>query len=354
MIAVLVGTRPEIIKMAPILRKLEAKGLPHLFIHSNQHYSKEMDAEIIADLQLRPPDYHLHVGSASHAVQTGKIMEGVETILLNKKPSILLVHGDTNTTLAGALTAKKLHLPVAHIEAGLRSHDYRMPEEINRVLTDRISDILFAPTKEAKMNLKREGIKGKAIIVTGNTVVDALHEHLPLAMELPTIPALKKSDTFILVTLHRAENVDEAARLKSMIAVIKHAQRSLGIKVVFPIHPRTEQRLLEFSVSVPKSWIVIKPVGYITMLNLMVQAQLVLTDSGGIQEEAYILKKPLMTLRTSTERPETLTANFIIDSSIDSFNSAWKAYQKKKVSWTPAFGNGTASKKIITALKPYC
>jgi len=180
MIALLVGTRPEIIKMAPVMRELKRRQLEFLFIHSNQHYSQEMDKLILSDLRLNEPDFHLRVGSASHAIQTGRIMAGVEKICLAEKPTLMLVHGDTNTTLAGALASKKIHIPVAHVEAGLRSRDYQMPEEINRTLVDRLSDLLFAPTIVSKRNLLSEGFSSQQIIVTGNTVVDAVapqHRH---------------------------------------------------------------------------------------------------------------------------------------------------------------------------------
>jgi UDP-N-acetylglucosamine 2-epimerase (non-hydrolysing) len=351
MIAVLVGTRPEIIKVAPILRKLNKDNIPHIFIHSNQHYSYEMDAKIIEDLGLKKPDYNLNVGSASHAAQTGKIMEGVEKICLKHKPKIILVHGDTNTTLAGALAAKKLHIKVGHIEAGLRSFDYKMPEEVNRILVDRISDILFSPTKLARKNLLKEGIQDKQIIVTGNTVVDALYDHINLAKKSELLESLKvKNDNYILVTAHRAENVDTKDRLTKLISLIEFASKTLDKKVIWPLHPRTKSKIEEFKIKISKKIIFTKPVGYIDMLSLLKNVHLVMTDSGGIQEEAYILKKPLVTLRTSTERPETLTANFIIDNDIEKFKKAWKAFKNNKVQWKNSFGNGKASDIIINEL----
>jgi UDP-N-acetylglucosamine 2-epimerase (non-hydrolysing) len=354
MIGILVGTRPEIIKMAPVMRALKSHRLPFVFIHSNQHYSEEMDKRIVSDLKLPLPDFDLHVGSGTHAVQTGRIMEGVEKICQKQKLTILVVHGDTNTTLGGALTAKKLKIPVGHVEAGLRSHDYQMPEEINRILTDRISDVLFAPTEQAKKNLLKEGIDDKTIVVTGNTVVDALQQHLTIAQKSPL---LKKQHitkhSYILATAHRPENVDNPERLTKLIALITHAQKKLKTTVVWPIHPRTAQKLAEFNVTLPTDWILIPPVGYLDMLALMSFAQCIMTDSGGVQEEAYILKKPLVTMRDSTERPETLTANFIIDMSTDKFDKAMAAFSKRKVSWTNAFGDGTAGDKIALELQKY-
>lgn len=351
MIAILVGTRPELIKVASILRMLNDKNIPHIFIHSNQHYSYEMDAKILADLNLKKPDYNLNVGSASHAIQTGKIMEGVEKICLKHKPEIILVHGDTNTTLAGALAAKKLHIKVGHIEAGLRSFDYRMPEEINRILVDRISDILFAPTQLAKINLLNEGISENQIIVTGNTVVDALYDHLDLANKSKILNSLKiKPNDYILVTAHRPENVDTKDRLFQLIRLIEFASKKLNKKIIWPLHPRTGSKIKEFKIKASNNIIFIKPVGYIEMLSLLNNAYLVMTDSGGVQEEAYILKKPLVTLRDSTERPETLTANFIIDNNEKKFLKAWSTYEKGDVFWNDSFGDGNASKKIVNEL----
>ncbi len=351
MILVLVGTRPELIKVAPILRKLQEAKIPHLFVHSNQHYSYNMDKKIMKDLGLQLPDYNLNVGSSSHAIQTAKIMEGVEKICIQHKPEIILVHGDTNTTLAGALAAKKLHIKVGHIEAGLRSFDYRMPEEINRILVDRISDILFSPTQTAKQNLLNEGMDENKIIITGNTVVDALYEHIELSKKSKI---LKKYDLnpneYILVTLHRAENVDTKERLSEFIALLEHAVKRLKKKIIFPIHPRTEHKISQFNLRLSKNIILAPPVGYIDMLSLLHNADIVMTDSGGIQEEAYILKKPLVTLRDSTERPETLSANFIIDNKKSEFDKAVAAFEAGKVSWDLVFGNGTASQTIVEKL----
>lgn len=348
MIFVLVGTRPELIKVAPILRKLKEENIPHIFVHSNQHYSYNMDKKIIKDLGLRKPDYNLNVGSSSHAIQTSKIMEGVEKLCIEHKPSIILVHGDTNTTLAGALAAKKLHIKVGHIEAGLRSFDYKMPEEINRILVDRISDLLFAPTEIAKQNLLNEGISENKIIVTGNTVVDALRENIEFTSKSKILKKNNLSpNEYTLVTLHRAENVDKKERLKKFIELLDYSTKKLKKDILFPIHPRTKNMLSEFGIKVDPKIKLIPPVGYIDMLTLMSNASLIMTDSGGIQEEAYILKKPLLTLRDSTERPETLSANFIIDNSKEEFLKAIRAYDTSKVSWSNEFGNGKASQIIV-------
>ncbi|NCN82801.1 MAG: UDP-N-acetylglucosamine 2-epimerase (non-hydrolyzing) [Candidatus Pacebacteria bacterium] len=350
MIALLVGTRPELIKIAPVLRELKLKKVPHVLIHSNQHYSEELDAQIIRDLGIIKPDINLHVGSGSHAVQTGRILEGVESTCIRINPQFLIVHGDTNTTLAGALAAKKLHFPVGHIEAGLRSFDYSMPEEINRILTDRISDVLFAPTEGAKKNLAKEGIR-KNVFVVGNTVVDALNQHMPLAKKTSILSRLHlNKDTYILVTAHRAENVDDKERLKLLLNLLEHASRVLKMPIVWPMHPRTSNSIQLNNLSLPREIMKLPPVGYLEMLALMNAAKLILTDSGGIQEEAYILKKPLITLRSSTERPETLTANSIVDLDQSKFDTAVKLYKEGKMLWTNAFGNGDSAKKIVVIM----
>ncbi|MEP7167008.1 MAG: UDP-N-acetylglucosamine 2-epimerase (non-hydrolyzing) [Candidatus Woesebacteria bacterium] len=354
MIALLVGTRPEIIKMAPVIRELQRKEIPFLFIHSNQHYSEEMDGLILKDLSLPSPDVHLRVGSGSHAVQTGRIMVGVEEACIRYKPEIILVHGDTNTTLSGALAAKKLHIPVAHVEAGLRSFDYAMPEEINRILTDRISDLMFAPTKLAQQNLLKEGISKDSIIVTGNTVVDALRDHLPFSKKSMFLTQHKlKPLQYVLVTAHRAENTDNKESFANLLSLLEHAHRKIQKIFLWPLHPRILSLLEKENMKLPSFILTTPPLGYIDMLAAMSNATLVMTDSGGLQEEAYLLKRPLITLRTSTERPETLSANFIIGTDQNKFDEAWSAYILKKVSWSDELGSGMAASKIVSSLQQF-
>lgn len=355
MIIILTGTRPEIIKMAPVIVELTKRKIPYYFVHSGQHYTKEMDADIIRDLDLKQPDKNLGVGSGSHAVQTGRIMEGVEQVCLEIKPKAILVHGDTNTTLAGALVAKKLHIPVAHIEAGLRSFDYTMPEEVNRILVDRISDILFAPTKQAQENLLKEGITKSNIVVTGNTVVDAVHQHLKLAQTSTIVTKLNSNyvalkSGYILLTAHRPENVDSKESLEQLIKLLKHVHQKTNFQLLWPIHPRAAKNCTKFGISLPNFITVVQPAGYIDMLQLISAAQLILTDSGGIQEEAYLLHKPLMTLRPNTERPETLSANYIIHFSTTKFDTAWNKFINQEAVWGNELGSGTASTLIVDTL----
>jgi len=335
-----------------VLKELRKRKIPHSFIHSGQHYSEKMDRKIMADLNMPTPDFNLHVGSGTHAVQTGRVMERVEKICLKTKPELMLVHGDTNTTLAGALAAKKLHIPVGHVEAGLRSFDYMMPEEINRILTDRISDVLFAPTKISRENLLKEGIDDKIIIVTGNTVVDALIENVVLVKRSKILKRLSlKKNSYVLLTAHREENVDDQKRFRKMMGLLKSLNRILGVEIIWPIHPRAEKILGANDLGLAEGVRIVEPVGYLDMLALIKAAKLVLTDSGGIQEEAYVLKKPLVTLRSSTERPETLTANFIVDLDVAKLKRALRAYEKKEAFWTDDLGDGNASIVIVEALE---
>lgn len=347
-ISICIGTRPEIIKMAPVIRALKAKGCFYEFIHSNQHYSKEMDADIIGDLRLDPPHLNLGVGSMSHAAQTGRIMEALEKHFLKQRPDFVLVHGDTNTTLAGAVAAKKMGIPIGHVEAGLRSFDQRMPEEVNRILVDRISDIHFAPTEIAKKNLTNEGFDEVSIEVCGNTVADALKEHLAYTSDSFVYDRMGVvSGDYILATAHRPENVDSLANLTSLLDLLEHASRALDLDIILPLHPRTKKNLERYGLELSNRIRVSDPVGYIDMLALINGAALVMTDSGGIQEEAYILERPLITMRDSTERPETLSANFIVKFDPAQFDRAWQAFVSGSVSWEQPFGTGNASNKIV-------
>jgi len=239
MIAIILGTRPEIIKMSPIIRACEALSEDYFTLHTGQHYSYELDQAFFEDLELPQPEYNLDVGSGTHAEQTGKIMAGIEKILLDEKPSIVLVQGDTNTVLAGALAASKLHIKVGHVEAGLRSFDRRMPEEINRVVADHISDVLFSPTETAKKNLVDEGIPKEKIFITGNTVVDAVEQNLAIARRkgdlLQELGLTAKG--FFLVTAHRAENVDNKQRLEGILQGLEAIRNEFSLPIVFPDAP---------------------------------------------------------------------------------------------------------------------
>ncbi|BAD85419.1 UDP-N-acetylglucosamine 2-epimerase [Thermococcus kodakarensis KOD1] len=307
--ALVFGTRPEIIKLAPVVRAFLEMGIKPLLIHTGQHYDYEMSRIFLEELELPPIDYHLEVGSGTQAEQTGKAMIKIEKVLMEERPDVTLVQGDTNTVLAGALASVKLKIPVAHVEAGLRSFDRTMPEEINRILADHASEVLFPPTEEARKNLEREGIT-ENVYVVGNTIVDAVLQN--------SLVAEKKSDVlerldlkpkeYILITAHRAENTDSWENLTRLVEILE----SLPMMAVYPIHPRTEGRLKRFGlwerVASIENLILTKPLGYLDFLRLEKNAFAVMTDSGGVQEEAIILDVPCLTLRYNTERPETVKA----------------------------------------------
>ena len=350
MISIVLGTRPEIIKMSPVIRECEEKGLDYFILHTGQHYSYEMDRVFFDELELPQPKYNLDVGSGTHAEQTGRIMIGVEKVLMKERPDIVLVQGDTNTTLSGALAAAKLQIKVGHVEAGLRSFDRRMPEEINRVLTDHISDYLFAPTEKARQNLLREGLDGSRIYVTGNTIVDAVYQNLEIAKK--KVNVLKdlglKSEGYFLVTAHRQENVDVKERLKGILKGLELIRQEFSMPVVFPMHPRTRRRIREFGLSLDGIE-VINPLGFLEFLQLEANARLVLTDSGGVQEETCILKVPCVTLRDNTERPETIEvgANMLAGTDPEKILGCSKIMLNRGRNWENPFGDGKAGKRIV-------
>lgn len=308
MLSIIIGTRPEIIKMSPIIRYCEEHETDYFVLHTNQHYSYEMDRVFFEELNLLDPKYNLEVGSGTHGKQTGMMLGRIEEVLMKEKPDVVLVEGDTNTVLAGALAAAKLHINLGHVEAGLRSYDRRMHEEMNRVLTDHVSDYLFAPTEVSKENLIREGVFN-GIYVVGNTIVDAIYQNLELAKKRSKIlKDLELQDlNYFLITLHRAENVDDKDRLKKILTAFNRLSETYELPLLFPIHPRTRKMIDRFGLKSKLDCIdIIEPVGYLDFLTLEKNARLILTDSGGLQEEACILNVPCVTLRDNTERPETV------------------------------------------------
>ena len=348
------GTRPEIIKMAPVIRGFGARDIPYRLIHTGQHYSPDLDKVFFDDLELPPPDFNLGVGSGTHAEETAGIMVGIEKTLKQDKPDTVLVLGDTNSTLGGALAAAKLHVPLGHIEAGLRSYDRRMPEEINRVLTDHCADLLFPPTPGAERVLLTEGISKVKIRMTGNTIVDAVKQNIAIAEKGSTL--LEKlhleSRGYILATAHREENVDDRERLEGIIEGLGRLQKDLDIPVVYPMHPRTKNRLREFGISVPQEILVTRPLGYLDFLHLEAHARIVLSDSGGVQEETCILGIPCVTLRNNTERPETLDVGSNILAGTDPKRIVECAEKMLEVTpaWKNPFGDGRAAEHIIDAV----
>jgi len=292
-VASIVGARPNFIKLAPLSKEIR-NHFDEVIIHTGQHYDYEMDKVFFEQLRIPEPDYHLGVGSGTHGYQTGEMLKRIENVLINEKPDLVMVYGDTNTTLAGALAAVKLNIPLAHVEAGLRCYDKKMPEEINRVLTDHCSDLLFCPTKRAVENLKREGIT-EGVYLTGDVMVDAIKQNITIAENVSTIlnDLNVKPKDYYLVTVHRAENTDNINRLKNIV----DALCEIHDNVIFPCHPRTEKALKKFGLwdKLKRSVNVIKPVGYLDMLVLEKNAKKIITDSGGVQKEAYIFKVPCIT-----------------------------------------------------------
>jgi len=348
----LVGARPQFIKCAPVSQELR-KSHEEILVHTGQHYDPEMSEIFFEDLQIPRPDYHLDVGSGPHGKQTGAMLERVEDVLVKEVPDLVLVYGDTNSTLAGALAAAKLHIPVAHVEAGLRSFDRRMPEEINRVVTDHVSDLLFCPTLTAVDNLKKEGIT-QGVFLTGDVMVDALVHNARIAEKKSHIIrqlGLKKGNYFV-ATVHRPGNTDNKKNLTAIIAALKES----GKTVVFPIHPRTKKYLIAYGLwdSLPGNIRCIDPLGYIDMIHLMKHAKKILTDSGGIQKEAYVMGVPCITLRDTTEWVETLTGGWNVLVGADELKIL--AAVKEDVRTTAdntIFGSGDAAVKIVRALEQY-
>ena len=354
-ISIILGTRPEIIKMSPVIRELENQTLDYFILHTGQHYSYNLDKIFFEDLELPAAKYNLDVGSGTHAEETGKMLIGIEKVLKEEKPDVVLVEGDTNTVLAGALAASKLHIKVGHVEAGLRSYDRTMPEEINRVLADHVSDYLFAPTEQAKQNLLREGIEENKIFVTGNTIVDAVYQNLGIAER--KVDVLNKlnlsSKEYFLITAHRQENVDIKERLKGILEGLELVYDEFNFPIIYPIHPRTMKKINEFGLEVQNGIRLIEPRGFLEFLQLEANAKLVLTDSGGVQEEACILKVPCVTLRDNTERPETLEvgSNILAGVNQNKILEDVKFMLNKERNWKNPFGDGWAGSMIIKILE---
>lgn len=350
-IASIVGARPNFVKLAPVSRELR-KTFDEIIIHTGQHYDYEMDKIFFEELGIPDPDYHLNIGSGSHGLQTGEMLKGIEEVLLEEKPDLVIVFGDTNTTLSGALSAAKLQIKVAHVEAGLRSYNRLMPEETNRVLTDHCSDYLFCPTLTAVEILTSEGIR-KGVYLTGDVMVDILKECAEIAKSHSDI--LEKlgldSNPFILSTIHRAENTDNAVRLTNIVDAL--CDIGMSQEVVFPCHPRTEKLLKQNDLwnTLTDAIKIIRPVGYLDMLVLEMKASKILTDSGGVQKEAYLLGVPCITLREETEWVETVTDGWNILTGAEK-GKIVKAVEDfmPECKRSNVFGNWDASQKIAQAI----
>lgn len=372
-IVTVVGARPQFIKAAAVSRAIHyahqrKKRIQEVLVHTGQHYDTLMDKVFFQELDLPEPDYHLGVGSGSHGKQTGSMLERIESVLEKEKPEAVMVYGDTNSTLAGALAAAKLNLPVAHVEAGLRSYNRFMPEEINRILTDHLATFLFCPTDQAVRNLEKEGIKDERkrfVRNVGDVMYDSLLYYSKLAEKRSTIlrnidlfPAYIRNSrlripNYYLATLHRAENTDDPKRLKSILAALDEIGRSHP--VLFPLHPRTKKKMeIHLAYTEFKYIKFIEPVPYFDMLKLEKNARAILTDSGGVQKEAYWLKVPCLTLRGETEWVETVKSGWNklvgtekknIFKGISDLKKGRPVGMEKKI-----FGEGSASEKIVRIL----
>jgi len=344
-----VGARPNFVKLAPLSRAVRNK-FEEVIVHTGQHYNYEMDKIFFDELGIPEPDYHLGVGSGTHGHQTGEMIKRIEDVLIEEEPELVLDFGDTNTTLAGAIAAVKLHIKIAHVEAGLRSYDKKMPEEINRVLVDHCSDLLFCPTKTAVDNLRNEGIVG-GVYLTGDVMVDSLNYCITIAEKKSKILGelgLKPKEYF-LATVHRAENTDDPEKLRRIVDAFCEAGN-----VVFPCHPRTEKLLRQFGLwdRLQENVKIIKPIGYFDMLLLEKNSKKILTDSGGVQKEAYILGVPGITLRDNTEWVETVEDgwNVLVGAEKEKIVKAIREFEPE-TEQRDVFGKGDASEKMVRIIE---
>jgi UDP-N-acetylglucosamine 2-epimerase len=349
-ILTVVGARPQFIKLAPLSKILRENGINEIIVHTGQHYDENMNDLFFKELEIPEPDYNLGIGSGNHGEQTGRMLIEIEKIILKEKPELVIVYGDTNSTLAGALAASKLHIKLAHVEAGLRSFNKRMPEEINRVLTDHVSDILFCPTQTAVENLKNEGITNGVYLV-GDVMFDALLHFSKISdMKSNILERLNiKPKEYYLVTIHRAENTDNYERLKNILIAFSKMDEI----VVFPIHPRTRKMINYYGLSdllENNNVKVIDPVGYLDMLKLEKNAKAILTDSGGVQKEAFWLKVPCITLRDETEWIETVNLgwNRLVGSNVEKI---LEAVRDLKFGTDVNFDNDFSAKKMYEIIK---
>lgn len=350
----IVGTRPQFIKAALVSRELRRKH-DEILVHTGQHYDDNMSGVFFAELGIAAPDYHLKVGSGMHGAQTGAMMASIEDVLLAKKPDWVIVYGDTNSTLAGALSAAKLHIRIAHIEAGLRSFNRTMPEEINRVLTDHLSSLLLCPSQTAVDNLQAEGIL-QGVHLVGDVMADALFHAAHCATKASDVLSRwgVTERSYLLATVHRAENVDNKTRLQNIINAFLEIQEP----ILFPAHPRTLKRIAEFGLDVSKSRIhnlnLIEPLGYLDMVQLMRSARMILTDSGGLQKEAFWLSIPCITLRDETEWVETVQTgwNVLAGADTKSVVNAVRSFVQP-ATHSPLYGDGRATGKFMSLLESY-
>lgn len=345
-----IGARPQFIKAAPVSSALAATGrIEEILVHTGQHYDYSMSDVFFAELGLRKPSYNLGIGGGSHGENTGRMIEGIERVLMNEKPDWVLVYGDTDSTLAGAIAGAKLHLPIAHVEAGLRSHNMRMPEEINRRLTDHCSSLLFTPTAQADGNLVAEGVDCARIVRVGDVMYDAcmMFGRGERCVEILANHGLERQG-YVLATVHRQENTDSPERMSAILVSLG----GVASPVILPLHPRTKQRMSGLGICLPPNVIAIEPQGYSAMNDLMRNASYIVTDSGGVQKEAYFHRVPCITLRDETEWTELVDMgwNRLVSPSAQDLAQIVATKPGPGRDEISPYGDGTAAAKIAAAL----
>jgi UDP-N-acetylglucosamine 2-epimerase (non-hydrolysing) len=345
------GTRPEIIKLSPLIRRCEQTDRGYTLVHTGQHYSDSLNEVFFEQLDLPEPDVNLGVGSKPPGAQTGEMLAGVESVLTDVDPDVTFVQGDTNSVLAGAIAACKHDTELAHVEAGLRSFDRTMPEELNRILSDHAADHLFAPTERSKSLLLDEGVPDDRVVVTGNTVVDAVEEISEISSAKSDVLGTLgvSSGQYLLATIHRAENVDDPDRFRDILDGIGTFASEVDLPVIYPIHPRSSDRLARFDVSVPDRVRLVDPQDYVDFLELQRNAALVFTDSGGVQEEACILGVSCVTVRDNTERPESVDvgANVLAGATPETIVECGFQMFEDESTWENPYGDGEATARIL-------
>jgi UDP-GlcNAc3NAcA epimerase len=350
-IITVVGARPQFIKAAVVSHAFsEQQNLHEVIVHTGQHYDVNMSDIFFDDLNIPRPDYNLGIGGGSHGQNTGRMIEAIESVLIKEMPDKVLVYGDTDSTLAATLAAVKMHIPIMHVEAGLRSFNKSMPEEINSILTDHASDILFTPTLTAVKNLANEGIVGDKVLNVGDVMYDAaIYYEKKVNNSNGILSKYKLTEKgYILATLHRQESVDDFKRLSNIIAGFSKSE----LPIVMPIHPRSKKRLDEFQIEIPRSLKLIEPLGYIDMALLEMNAALIATDSGGVQKEAYFHKVPCITLREETEWTELVDAgwNKLVGANAGLIEEALNSTPQIPDNWMPLYGDGNAANLIVSAI----
>lgn len=354
-IAVILGTRPEIIKMSPIIHACQKKVIDFFILHTGQHYSPHMDKDFFDELELPAPKYNLGIGNQPHRKQVGLMVREMSKVFATERPDIIIVEGDTISVLAGALAAKNLGIKIAHHEAGLRSHDPSMLEETNRVTTDHISDFLFAPTAKAVKNLKEEGYNVGQIFLTGNAIVDAIKDYRRIAESNSKI--LEKLNLsqkeYFLLTAHRSETVDRKESCLALIACLnKLSDKFPNYRIVYPVHPRSLKMFRKFNLEIPQKILAIEPLPFLDFIRLESNSKLVITDSGGVQEEACILNIPCVTIRENTERPDTVEngMNILVGLDTHKLVTAVQEMLNKKIEWKELFGEYGVGERIISII----